>query len=131
MEGKKLTNFNLFTTVYGNTIGSGIFLMIGFAIGGAGRSLPLAVLLGAVYITMANFASYIIVSFAPLEGGTYDHAAFVGKPFFSGVSGLNTLLSTTMLGGFASGIVEYASAVFPQIAPYSKVCWLSCSLAST
>lgn len=121
MKGKKLTKFNVFTTVYGGTIGSGIFLMIGFAIGGAGRSLPLAVLLGAVYITMANLYSYIISSMVPLEGGAYDHLSFVGSPTLVGVMALSGVLGATMVTGFATGIVDYLSVLFPTIAPYSKI----------
>lgn len=121
MKEKKLTKFNVFSTVYGGTIGSGIFLMIGFAIGGAGRSLPLAVLLGAIYITMANLYSYIITSMVPLKGGMYDHLAFVGSPTLVGVMALSGVLGATMVTGFATGIVDYLAVIFPGIAPYSKI----------
>lgn len=118
---KKLTKFNVFSTVYGGTIGSGIFLMIGYAIGGAGRSLPLAVLLGAVYITMANLYSYIITSMVPLKGGMYDHIAFVASPVLVGVMALSGVLGATMVTGFATGIVDYLAVVFPAIAAYRKI----------
>lgn len=117
---KKLSKFDVFTTVYGGTIGSGIFLMIGFAIGGAGRSLPLAVLLGALYITMANMYSYMITSMVPLKGGMYDHLAFVGSPTLVGVMALSGVLGATMVTGFATGIVDYLSVVIPSIAAYRK-----------
>lgn len=118
---KKLTPFNVFTTVYGGTIGSGIFLMIGYAIGGAGRSLPLAVLLGAVYITMANLYSYIITSMVPLKGGTYDHLAFVGSPVLVGVMAISGVLGATMVTGFATGIVDYLGVLFPVLLTCKKV----------
>jgi len=126
MEGKKLTKFNVLTTVYGNTIGSGIFLMIGFAIEGAGRALPLAVLLGAVYITMANLFAYIISSLVPLKGGLYDYLAFSTSPTFVGVQALSNVLSATMIAGFATGIMDYLGAIVPAIAPFSK--WIALAL---
>lgn len=126
MEGKKLSKFNVFTTVYGNTIGSGIFLMIGFAIEGAGRSLPLAVLLGAVYITMANLFAYIISSLVPLKGGLYDYLAFSTSPTFVGVQALANILYAALISGFATGIMDYLSAIVPAIAPFSK--WIALAL---
>lgn len=120
-KSKKLTKFNIFTMAYGSTVGSGIFLMIGIAIGDTGRSLPLALVLGAVYITFNMLFGYVISSFVPLKGGIYDHFAFVGLPVFTGVMGISTIFSAAILSGFASGIFDYLSAIFPGIAPYSKI----------
>lgn len=118
---KKLTNFNLFTMVYGSTIGSGIFLLIGVAIGGAGHSLPLAVLVGGAYVIFSMLFAYVISSFVPLDGGIYSQLNFIGMPVFTGAMALSNLLNATMISGFATGIMDYMAALIPGIAPYSKV----------
>lgn len=128
METKKLTKFNIFSMVLGSTIGSGIFVMIGFAIGGAGRSLPLAVLAGAIFITLSNAYSYVISSFVPLKGGIYDQVSFVCGPTLVGALALSNILGTTMIGGYAASIIEYVASLIPAVAPYSKLLAIAITL---
>ena len=69
MEEKKLNLFELTTMCMGTMIGSGIFVMMGSGIALTGRSISLAVLVGAAVMILIYFYQIAYASMFVLNGG--------------------------------------------------------------
>lgn len=121
MKSKKLNGFAIFTMTYGAAIGSGIFMLTGMGIASTGRSLPLAVVLAAVYMILSELYMLIISSFAPLKGGQFDQLSFVGTPVVKGAMAIMNLMSGAVIGGYATGVVDYLAVLVPGVLNYRKL----------
>ncbi len=102
-------------------IGAGIFIMLGIALSFTGYSLPLATIIGMIYINLTTLYAFIIVSFVPMKGGMYGQYALVLPPVLVGVMSVSSLVGGFTYSGFGTGIVDYIGAVFPGVLPYKKI----------
>jgi APA family basic amino acid/polyamine antiporter len=120
MEKKQLNLFNIFCLGLGGAIGSGIFVMLGIGIGYTGRSIFASVIVGCFIMLLAYLYHIIMSSMFVLKGGDYSFKALTFGPTLTGISGLFTVLNGMGIAMYAIYIVDYASQIFPAIAPFSK-----------
>jgi len=121
MKSNKLTKMELYWYIIGGTIGSGLFVLLPFAIGMAGKAAALAVFLGAFVSFFAYAYNVIIASLFPLKGGDYSQVAFVSSPLVGGMYGFTWIISSLMITGYATAAVSYASAIWPWVGEYGTV----------
>lgn len=119
-EKKKLSGFDLFLYSLGGTIGSGIFVLMPYAVGDTGRSLPIAVIAAMILMMFAYFYNIVLASMFPLKGGDYSHVAFLSSPTMMGVYAMMTVTTNFGIAGLATSCISYASSVFPFLAGLSK-----------
>lgn len=87
-EERNLGLLNVFNLGFGGAIGSGIFVLLGLAIGATGKSIIISVLLGIVVMTLAYFFNILLAYMFMLPGGDYAQKAIAMNPFFTGLSAL-------------------------------------------
>ncbi len=122
MAGKKKLNFfDILCIGIGGTIGSGIFILMGYGIAYTGRSVSVALILGSVVMLLAYTYNIFLVSMFPFRGGAYSQMALLFTPTLTGVNAIFLLLVGFSLSIYSTGIVSYAAAIFPGIEAYSKL----------
>lgn len=120
-EGKKkLSVAELSCYGIGNCIGSGIFVSMGTAIGFTGRSITLALVVACIVVLFAYAYKTLMSGMFVLPGGNYSQSALLQPPLLVGVTAISSIFSGLAFAMYGLSIVEYASIVFPQIAPYGK-----------
>ncbi len=120
-EGKKkLSVAELSCYGIGNCIGSGIFVSMGTAIGFTGRSIPLALVVACILVLFAYAYKTLMSGMFVLPGGHYSQAALLQPPLLVGVTAISSIFSGLAFAMYGLSVVEYASIIFPQIAPYGK-----------
>ena len=85
----------------GGMLGSGIFVLPGFASGLAGPSVWLAYLLGAVCVLPAALSKSELATAMPSSGGTYVYIERAFGPLFGTISGIGLWLSLLLKSSFA------------------------------
>lgn len=123
---KKLGVAELMCYGIGNCVGSGIFVSMGSGIGFTGRSIPVALIAACAVVLFAYAYKTIMAGMFVLPGGNYSQQALLQPPLLVGVSAISTIFSGLAFAMYAMSIVEYASTVFPQIAPYGK--WIAVAI---
>ncbi len=109
----------LFLYGLGNTIGAGIFVLVGKIAGVAGMQAPLAFLLAALLVAFTAFSYGELASRYPLSAGEalYMHRAF-GVPALSALLGLLIVaMGVISSAGIIRGAVGYLAS-FVQIADW-------------
>jgi APA family basic amino acid/polyamine antiporter len=117
---KKLGVAELSCYGIGNCIGSGIFVSMGTAIGFTGRSIPLALVVACILVLFAYAYKTLMSGMFVLPGGNYSQSALLQPPILVGVSAISSIFVGLAFAMYGLSIVEYASVIFPQIAPYGK-----------
>lgn len=120
-EERNLGLLNVFNLGFGGAIGSGIFVLLGLAIGATGKSIVFSVILGIIVMTLAYFFNIFLSSMFMLPGGDYAQKAIAMNPFFTGLSAYVTFINGLAIAMYSIAAVDYASIVFPSILPYSKL----------
>lgn len=105
----------------GNCIGSGIFVSMGSGIGFTGHSITLAMVFANLLVLFAYAYKTLMAGMFVLPGGAYSQAALLQPPLLVGVSAISNVFTGLAFAMYAISIVEYASAVFPGIVPYSQL----------
>lgn len=123
---KKLGVAELMCYGIGNCIGSGIFVSMGLGIGYTGRSIPLALVLACGVVLFAYAYKTLMSGMFVLPGGNYSQQALLQPPLLVGVSAISSVFSGLAFAMYAKSVVEYASIVFPDIAPYGN--WIAVAL---
>lgn len=118
---KKLGMLDLVLLGLGYTIGSGIFVLMGTAIGMTGRSVWLAVAAATFICFMAFWQEPVVTSMFVVPGGEYAVKSMLLPPFLSGMTGLIMLFSTVTMASYGMGIVSYAISLVPGLEPYTKL----------
>ena len=85
----------------GGMLGSGIFVLPGFASGLTGPSVWLAYLLGAVCVLPAALSKSELATAMPSSGGTYVYIERAFGPLFGTISGIGLWLSLLLKSSFA------------------------------
>ncbi len=119
-EKRKLGVAELSCYGIGNCIGSGIFVSMGTAIGFTGRSITLALVVACIVVLFAYAYKALMAGMFVLPGGNYSQSALLQPPLLVGVTAISSIFSGLAFAMYGLSVVEYASIIFPQIAPYGK-----------
>ena len=117
---RKLSVAELSCYGIGNCIGSGIFVSMGTAIGFTGRSITLALVFACIVVLFAYAYKTLMSGMFVLPGGNYSQSALLQPPLLVGVTAISSIFSGLAFAMYGLSVVEYASIIFPQIAPYGK-----------
>ena len=120
-EKRKLGVAELSCYGIGNCIGSGIFVSMGTAIGFTGRSITLALVVACVVVLFAYAYKTLMSGMFVLPGGNYSQSALLQPPILVGVTAISSIFAGLAFAMYGLSVVEYASIIFPQIEPYSKL----------
>ena len=118
---KKLGVAELACYGIGNCIGSGIFVSMGSGIGFTGHSITLALIAANLVVLFAYAYKTLMAGMFVLPGGAYSQAALLQPPLLVGVTAISSIFTGLAFAMYAISIVEYASTVFPAIAPHSQI----------
>tara|TARA_B100001996_G_scaffold12947_1_gene10837 strand:+ start:732 stop:2924 length:2193 start_codon:yes stop_codon:yes gene_type:complete len=113
----------------GGMLGSGIFVLPGFASGLTGPSVWLAYLLGAVCVLPAALSKSELATAMPSSGGTYVYIERAFGPLFGTISGIGLWLSLLLKSSFALiGLGAYLAVLInisDGLTPYVALGFLS------
>lgn len=122
MKKEKISLFGLWSLGVGGTIGTGIFVMLGYGIGETGRSASLALIVGCIYMLLAYWYQPVMASMFVLKGGDYDMKAMLYGPVMTGVVAIFGFLSFSFgYSSYGIALAEYAGVVFPGIAEHTTL----------
>ena len=121
MKNKKLNMFDLVALGYGGTIGSGIFVILGFAIAYTGRSAALVIPVGIIFMFLAYIYQVIMPSMYDFNGGDYEMQSMVFPVGITGMKAYFQVASATCIATYGISVVDYAASIFPAVAPYGKL----------
>ena len=85
-KGKQLGMVNLLGLGLGGAIGTGIFVMMGFAIAQTGRSIPLVCIVGCFFMLLAFWFDVAMSTMFVFKGGDYGMRTMMFGPLMTGVS---------------------------------------------
>lgn len=120
-EKKKLGVMGMASYGIGNSIGSGIFVMIGSAVAATGKSLPLSLVLACVVVFFAYLYKTFMAGMFVMPGGRYSQQALLQPPLLVGVSAISMVFSGLAFAMYGLSIAEYAAEVFPVLDNYREL----------
>lgn len=120
-NSSKLSFFNLYTMVVGMVIGAGIFTMLTEVVGSAGRSLPIAVTIGAVLALINVIPSVFLASTVKLSGGNYSQGLALLPPGLAGINGIVKRVSTFGFSAYTLGMASYTLQLVPDATHLQKI----------
>ena len=98
----------------GAIIGAGIFVVLGIAIGYAGPSIIISIIIAGIVASFTAFSFAELGSAIPKEGGAYQFAFELISPFAGFVVGCLWLFAQVVAGAAISlGFASYFVAIFP------------------
>jgi len=98
----------------GAIIGAGIFVVLGIAIGYAGPSIIISIIVAGIVASFTAFSFAELGSAIPKEGGAYEFAFELISPFAGFVVGCLWLFAQIVAGAAISlGFASYFVAIFP------------------
>jgi APA family basic amino acid/polyamine antiporter len=99
----------------GAIIGAGIFVVLGIAIGYAGPSIVISIVIAGIVASFTAFSFAELGSAIPKEGGAYEFAYELISPFTGFVVGILWLFAQIVAGAAISlGFASYFVTIFPQ-----------------
>lgn len=102
----------------GQTIGAGIFAMVGIGIGMTGRSASIAMLIAAIFTIFTNIPLIFVAGSVRLRGGFYTQLALLGNKVSAGFFVIVHILSWTALAMYAISFADYVLGLIPALEPY-------------
>ena len=100
----------------GAIIGAGIFVVLGIAIGDAGPSVIISIILAGIVASFTAFSFAELGSAIPKEGGSYQFAFELISPSAAFVVGCLWLFAQIVAGAAISlGFASYFVAIFPVV----------------
>lgn len=121
MENKKLGYLNHIGLGIGSAIGTGIFMMLGFGIAYAGRSIVLVCALGCFLMLLAFWYAGAMGSLFVLKGGDYTARSMIFPPLLTGVSAWFQIFNCFVLAGHSLAIAQFAGMAVPWIAEHQTI----------
>ena len=91
---RTITLFDAVMINLGAIIGAGIFVIIGIAIGDAGPSIFISILISAIVAMLTGICFSRIAMSVAKEGGTYEYAKSALSPFAGFVGGWMWMLGS-------------------------------------
>ncbi len=119
--GKKLGLWNLVGMGVGMTIGTGIFVMLGFGIAYTGRSISLAMICSALFMLLSNWAMIAMSTMFVFKGGDYAMKTLLFNPLMTGVNAWFTVINSFGYTSLALAFTDYLCILFPALTPYTKI----------
>ena len=114
----------------GAIIGAGIFVVLGIAIGYAGPSIIISIIIAGIVASFTAFSFAELGSAIPKEGGAYQFAFELISPFAGFLVGCLWLFAQIVAGAAISlGFASYFVAVFPAFSV--KIVAVSAALVLT
>lgn len=105
----------------GAIIGAGIFVVLGIAVGYAGPSVVISIIVAGIVASFTAFSFAELGSAIPKEGGAYAFAFELISPFAGFLVGILWLFAQIVAGAAISlGFASYFVAIFP-IFPFKAV----------
>ena len=120
-KGKKLGLWNLVGMGVGMTIGTGIFVMMGFGIAQTGRSIPLVMICSALIMLLSNWAMVAMSTMFVFKGGDYAMKTLLFNPLMTGVNAWFTVINSFGYTSLALAFTSYLCILFPGLTPYTKL----------
>lgn len=102
----------------GQTIGSGIFAMVGVGIAMTGRSASVSMLIAALFTILTNIPMIFVAGTIRLRGGFYTQLALLANRVTAGFFVIVHILSWTALAMYALSFADYMLSLLPAVAPY-------------
>jgi len=127
---RTLNLFDATSIGIGAIIGAGIFVVLGIAIGYAGPSVIVSIIIAGVVASFTAFSFAELGSAIPKEGGVYVFAFELLSPFIAFPIGCLWLFAQIVAGAAISlGFASYFMAIFPAFS--TKVVAISAALILT
>lgn len=120
-KGKKLGIINLLGLGLGGAIGTGIFIMMGFGIAQAGRSILLVCAVGCLFMLLAFWYNMAMSTMFVFKSGDYGMRTMLFNPLMTGVNAWNTIIQSFALSSHAIAITGYLVIAIPTLAKYTKL----------
>lgn len=105
----------------GQTIGSGIFAMVGIGIAMTGRSASISMLIAAVFTILTDLPLLFVAGTVRLRGGFYTQLALLANNVSAGFFVIVHILSWTALAIYAISFSDYMLGLLPAVAPYKTL----------
>jgi len=113
---RTLNLFDATSVGIGAIIGAGIFVVLGIAIGYAGPSVIISIVVAGIVASFTAFSFAELGSAIPKEGGAYEFAFELISPFAGFLVGCLWLLAQIVAGAAISlGFASYFIAIFPML----------------
>lgn len=119
-KGKKLSLMNLVGFGVGNTIGTGIFVMLGFGIAYTGRGIPLAMLCSALFMLLSAWAIFGMSTMFVFKGGDYAMKTLLFNPLITGVNAWFSVINSFGYASLGLAFASYVCVLFPGLTPYTS-----------
>jgi len=131
MELKRTLNLLDATSIgVGAIIGAGIFVVLGIAIGYAGPSIIISIIIAGIVASFTAFSFAELGSAIPKQGGVYAFVYELISPFSAFIIGCLWLFGQIVAGAAISlGLASYIVAIFPFLSV--KIVALSAALLLT
>lgn len=120
-KGKKLGVLNLVGFGVGNTIGTGIFVMLGFGIAYTGRSIPLAMIGSCLFMLLSNWAIFGMSTMFVFKGGDYEMKTLLFSPLMTGINAWFVVINSFGFSSLGLAFTGYLCTLFPVLTPYTPL----------
>ncbi len=117
-KGKKLGLLNLVGLGLGGAIGTGIFMMLGFGIAIAGRSILLVCMVGCLYMLLAYWYNLAMANMFVFKGGDYSMRTLLFNPLMTGVNAGFNIIQVMAVSGQAVAITGFLVMAVPALEPF-------------
>lgn len=105
----------LMSIAVGQTIGSGIFALLGIGIAMTGRSANLAMLAGAMFVILISIPNIFVGGTIRMRGGFYTQLGLLVNKTCSGFFIIVHILAWTALALYALSFADYTLALIPGL----------------
>lgn len=120
-NGKKLGLLNLLGLGLGSAIGTGIFVMLGYGIAYAGRSIVLVCAVGCFFMLLAFWYNLAMSTMFVFKAGDYGMRTMLFTPILTGVAAWFTVIQAFSLSSHSIAITQYAAMAFPWVGTHTRL----------
>ncbi|MDR3280511.1 MAG: APC family permease [Synergistaceae bacterium] len=105
----------LLSIAIGQTIGAGIFALLGIGIGMTGKSINISMLIAAVFVMLMTVPMLFVSGTIRMRGGMYTQLAFLVHETCSGFFAIIHIIAWSALALYAISFADYCFALVPSI----------------
>lgn len=120
-NGKKLNLWNIIGLGLGGAIGTGIFVLLGYGIADAGRSILLVVAIGCLFMLFAYWYNLAMPMMFVFKGGDYSMKTMLLNPLLTGVGAWMTIVNGLAMSSYAIAIASYMGIAIPGLAGHQQI----------
>lgn len=118
-NGKKLGLINLLGFGLGSAIGTGIFIMMGYGIAQAGRSIVAVCAVGCIFMLLAFWYNVGMSTMFVFKAGDYGMRTMLFNPLVTGFNAWSTIIQSFSLSSHSIAIVGYLIIAVPALGKYA------------